>query len=613
MIELNNLSFTYAGRSEPSLKNIDFSIEEGEFVLITGPTGCGKTTLLKCLMGIIPHESEGTMSGDILINNLNTKDVSLTSLATNIGLVQQNPDDQIFSLIVEDEVAFGPENLNLPIEDIEKKVTRALKQVGLTEYREKSIQNLSGGQKQRAVIASILAMEPSVLLLDEPASQLDPKGAEEILSVITRLNEEVNSTIILVEHRIHEVAPLADRIIIMVEGRVILDASTDEVFKEHIDLFYRLGLRLPETIELFHRLDLDGTPLTEDQAHMILGKNLSWANEFKRNDNPCQHVNYFACFEKTLGSNLVSLVYTEDNNYHCSSMTSQNDNHARQKPEKKECRHTKIEETPAIVLEDAWFAYDDENWIIEEINLEIKAGEIVALLGNNGSGKSTLLLNMCGIFKPGRGQVTVLGKNTRKVKPESLVGDVAVVFQDPGLMLFCDQVLHEVSFGPRNLKLRKSIIESNVQEATKAMTIQDLVCEPPQSLSNGQRLRVAVASILSMKPRILLLDEPTSGQDRRNIISLMSHIKELAANNTTTVFITHDLETALKYADRIIFMKNGRIAAKGSPNVLFSNWDLLKELSIKPTKCLSLSHRLGLAPCFNVDDLVKNIQAARSE
>lgn len=560
MIKVNNLTFNYPGKTAPALLNIDLEVSQGEFVLITGPTGCGKSTLLKCLNGIIPHESEGIMSGNVIIDGVNTDDASLPVLSRKVGMVQQNPDDQIFSLIVEDEVAFGPENLSLSIEKIEQRVALALKQVGMAEFRQKSVHTLSGGQKQRVAIAAILSMQPSVLLLDEPASQLDPLGTEEILSVITKINAEKKSTIVLVEHRIHEVVHLADRIIIMDKGTVILDAGKKEVFENHIDIFHKLGLRVPETIELFHQLKLSGVPLTEKEALHLLKKRV---NSYKSKDTKVIH-------------------------------------------DKKLRKEKKI---PVLKTEDVWFAYEEENWILQGINLEIWQGELIALLGNNGSGKSTLLLHMCGILKPQRGNVKVLGRKTRHVKPESMVGDVAVVFQDPALMLFCDTVWKEVAFGPENLKIEREEIKKRVQEALNVMTVEDLTFEPPQALSGGQRLRAAVASVLSLEPRILLLDEPTSGQDKRNIVTFMNYLKELSGNNITCVFITHDMETALKFADRVMVLDNGSLIANGTPGALFENMDLFNKTSLKPPQALTLSTQLGLTPSFCVYDLAETLKA----
>ncbi|MGD9009901.1 MAG: energy-coupling factor transporter ATPase [Desulfobacteraceae bacterium] len=563
MIKVEHISFTYPGKAKPSLRNIHIEIDRGECVLITGPTGCGKSTLLKCINGIIPHTSEGTMTGDVIVDGVNIKDVPLADLARKVGLVQQNPDDQIFSLVVEDEVGFGPENLCLPADEIEQRIALALKQVAMAEYRKKSVHALSGGQKQRVAIASMLAMQPAVLLLDEPASQLDPKGAQEVLAVIAKINAETKCTTVLVEHRIHEVAHLVDRIIVMDKGAVVLDADKNDVFKNHIDLFYRLGLRLPETIELFHRLKLGGVPLTTDDALDMLDKRMNSYN----------------------GPRTVA-------------------------PSSGIAKRIKTNEVPAIEIDDVWFAYEDrQNWIVKGVDLKIGRGEMVALLGNNGSGKSTLLLHMCGILKPGKGNVSLFGKNIGRMKPESLVGDVAVVFQDPGLMLFCDTVWKEVCFGPNNLKIGNKEIERRAREALNVMTLEELSPEPPQALSGGQRLRAAVASILSMKPRVLLLDEPTSGQDKRNIISLMEHLKNLSDNNITSVFITHDMETALKFADRIIIMDNGRIIANGEPAALFADLDILNKTSLQTPQTFTLSTKLGLAPSFCVDDLAKTLKA----
>ncbi|GAB6145879.1 ABC transporter ATP-binding protein [Desulfocicer niacini] len=565
MITLDNLSFIYPGKTAPALEQVHLQINRGEFVLICGPTGCGKTTLLKVLTGIIPHESEGIMTGNALIDSLDTRATPLATLSRTLGLVQQNPDDQIFSLVVEDEVAFGPENLNLEVETIGLRVDRALEQVGLAGFRGKSVQELSGGQKQRVAIAGMLAMEPGVLLLDEPVSQLDPLGAGEVLSVIAGINSDKKTTIILVEHRIHEVAHLVDRIIVMDKGKILINADKNEVFENHIPVFEQLGLRLPEMIEIFHLLDLGRAPLTEKLGLDLLKKRL---NGFKGPDG-----------HRGLGITGFQ----------------------RKEPQKK----NKI---PVLKMENLWFAYGDKNWVLKGVDLELYQGEVIGLLGSNGSGKSTLLLHMGGLLRPQKGDVRVLGKNTRTVKPESMAGDVAVVFQDPGLMLFCDSVYKEVDFGPRNLKLGERKIRRQVDDALKAMSIEDLIAEPPQALSGGQRLRAAVASMLSLKPKILLLDEPTSGQDKRNILTFMRYIKSLSDNLITCVFITHDMETALKFADRIIVLNHGKLIANESPATVFEDTALLEKACLKPPQALRFSRELGLGPAFCAIDLANIIK-----
>ncbi|BBO81948.1 ABC transporter ATP-binding protein [Desulfosarcina ovata subsp. sediminis] len=566
MIQVDISSFTYPGKSGTALQNVRLGIDPGECVLITGPTGCGKSTLLKCINGIIPHTSEGTLTGDVVVNGVNTKNASLPVLAKMVGLVQQNPDDQIFSLTVEDEVGFGPENLCLPIGEIEQRIDTALGQVGMRAYRKQSVNALSGGQKQRVVIASILAMQPDVLLLDEPASQLDPKGARDILSVIASIHSETRRTIVLVEHRIHEVAHLVNRVIVMDKGCIVLDADRDQVFKNHIDLFYRLGLRLPETIELFYQLELEGLPLTAEEALFAL-------REEQIPGHPENGSPFGGSDPKT----------TE---------------------QKTTCPDS------AVRMENIWFAYEDRNWILKGIDLGIRRGEIVALLGNNGSGKSTLLLHLCGILEPGQGDVSVFGRSIRGMRPESLVGEVSVVFQDPSLMLCCDTVWKEIAFGPHNMNMQRPDLEKSVQNALKVMTLEDERSRPPQSLSGGQRLRAAVASVLSMRPRMLLLDEPTSGQDRRNIIRFMEHLKFLSTENITTVFITHDMETALSFADRIIILDDGKIIADGDPREIFLDFDILNRTALQAPQSITLSTRLGLSPCLCVNDLARQLKPA---
>ncbi|MCI5140510.1 MAG: ABC transporter ATP-binding protein [Candidatus Electrothrix sp. ATG1] len=567
MIKVDNLSFTYPGKAQPVLKDISFRVRAGEFVLITGPTGCGKTTLLKCLNGIIPHASEGSMQGTVQLNSTGTADTSLAALSRISGLVQQNPDDQIFSLIVEDEIAFGPENQELSPSVIRRRVDQALLDVGLPEYGQKNAQALSGGQKQRTAIASILAMQPEILLLDEPTSQLDPAGAQEVLAVISRLHKQSKQPIVLIEHRIHEVAHLADRIIIMDQGRIVADHSTEDHFQHNIKMFFDLGLRLPETVEILHHLGIkDKAVLCEDRTLEIIQK------KFVPTYPP-----------PSSQTRSVQPSLPNDNTDDVSA---------------------------AIRVRNLSFAYEKEDWILRDIDLVIPKGELVALLGGNGSGKSTLLLQLCGILRPKGGSVEVFDKIVRPGKAASLVGEVGVVFQDPGLMLFCDSVQQEILFGPDNLGCSSQEAWQRAEEVLEAMGLRALVDEPPQSLSGGQRLRAAVASVLSMQPKILLLDEPTSGQDKLSIARFMLHLQKMSAEDVTTVFITHDMETALDCADRIIVLNKGGIAFNGPPSGIPEHPDLIDQASLNLPKSLSLSRRLDLPPAFCAAELARNIQSS---
>ncbi|WP_269850556.1 ATP-binding cassette domain-containing protein [Methanosarcina horonobensis] len=374
VIEIKDLWYTYPGRSEPTLKGVNLKIEEGEFVLLTGPTGCGKSTLLKTLNGIIPHESGGIFSGKIKIAGIETGDSNQTEISRRVGLVFQNPDDQIFSTTVEDEVAFGPENLCFERPEIDKKVEEALKMVGMSGHRFDSTNSLSGGQKQRICIASMLAMMPEVLAMDEPVSQMDPAGTREILNTVRELNRKLKITILLVEHRLHELMPFADRVVIMDSGKIIFDQPASKAF-DQLDVFHRLGLRVPEPIELCHTLGIKASPFSAEETFAVLN-----TENFKENTKSYRK---FPGTEEKVNSSGCSIENSE----------------------------------PLISIRNLWSGYDKNKMVLRGINLEIRRGERVAVMGTNGSGKSTLLLNLAAMFKPYKGSVKIFGEDVRSKKP----------------------------------------------------------------------------------------------------------------------------------------------------------------------------------------------------
>ncbi|MDL1964794.1 MAG: energy-coupling factor transporter ATPase [Deltaproteobacteria bacterium] len=486
MIEIKNLTFTYQGRDKPTLKNLNLRVKKGEFLLITGPTGCGKTTLLKALNGLIPQQATGIMEGSVTVAGIDTGRSPMRELTQKVGLVFQSPDDQIFSTRVEDEIAFGPENLCFQQEEIERSIDYALKAVGLSKFRDHGTGSLSGGEKQRLAIASALAMHPEVLALDEPFSQMDGSGTKELLEVIRKLNKE-GMTIVLIEHRIPAVFRHVSRIVIMEKDRIILDEDKEKACMRQ-DIFQRVGLWLPDDKDLI--------------------------------SDSCQ------------------------------------------KEVKKSQKNKSKVSQKEIVLEakGIYFRYEKkDNFILKGASLCIRKGEIVALLGDNGTGKSTLLLHFAAILKPEKGTVKILSKDSKDLNSFKLAGKVGVVFQNPTLMLFCNSVKEEVEFGPRALKFPQTRLPGLVSETLDALSIKNLIKDAPLSLSNGQRLRVATASIASMQPEIFLLDEPTQGQDRVNIESLMNCLKIKSSQGAAVLFITHNADVALRYADRILFMKGGQI------------------------------------------------------
>jgi energy-coupling factor transporter ATP-binding protein EcfA2 len=556
MIEIKDLWYTYPGRTNPTLKGVNLRIEEGEFVLLTGPTGCGKSTLLKTLNGIIPHESGGTFSGSIRVNGIETRNSNQMELSRAVGLVFQNPDDQIFSTTVEDEVAFGPENLCFEGEEINKKVEEALRMVGMSGHRLASTNSLSGGQKQRICIASMLAMMPEILAMDEPVSQMDPLGTQEVLNTIRELNRKLKITILLVEHRLHELVPFTDRVVIMDGGKIIFDQPASKAF-DYLEVFHRLGLRVPEPVELCHILGIKASPLSAEEAFTVLDR-----KNFKENTKALQTLTNS---EEDTGS----LVFPSENN------------------------------DSIISIRDLWSGYEKNRMVLKGINLEIHKGERVAVMGTNGSGKSTLLLNLAAMLKPYKGSVKVFGEDTRSRNPYSFAGRIGFVFQNPDLMLFCDSAEEEARFGPVQLKYKD--IEERTRTSLEAMSILNLKQDLPQSLSRGQRLRTAVASVLSINPEIILLDEPTTGQDRVNIEQMMDYFKN---NRSTLVFCTHDIEIAMLYATRILVMNEGRIIADGKGREVIKNIEILRKASLTQPPVVEIANYLGV-DAFSVTELVE--------
>lgn len=545
MITINNLSFWYPGRHEPSLDRVNLTIGEGEFVLLAGPTGCGKSTLLKCLNGIIPHLSGGRSQGDVVIGGRATRIMSMAELSTRVGLVQQSPDDQIFATVIQDEVAFGPENLCQPRAEIERRLDWALQAVDLGGFRLRSTAALSGGQKQRLAIASMLAMQPRILALDEPISQLDPQGAGEVMSVIQKLNREYGVTVVMVEHRIHEVAQYVERIVVMNQGSVVFDAPVRQAMTQ-AEVFVNMGLRLPETVEISRRLKPDRIAMTVRETVDLLRSGAVRKDE-----------TLTACKIAPQGM-------------------------------------------PVLEIKDLFYRYSqNDRQVLNGINITIRQGERVAVMGRNGAGKSTLLTHMAALTVPQQGTVKVAGI-TITSKQKLPLGTVGMVMQNPDLMLFASSVRREVEFGLRKLNTAPAEMTERYRRAVQGLALESLQEEPPLSLSRGQRLRTAIAAIVGMRPQIVFLDEPTTGQDKRNIESMMA---ALLSQIKSLVFCTHDVETAIRYATRVVILDQGRIVADDVPRKIFADASLLSRSGLKPTQSWLVGRELGIHDVFTPREL----------
>lgn len=521
MIKIENFTFHYSGAEKSALRNINLEIADGEFVLITGPSAGGKSSLCRCINGLIPHFYGGKVAGRVEVQGLNTAEHSTKELATRVGMIFQDPENQLVTQDVEREIAFGLENLAFPRDLIAKRIEESLDTLGISALRHRPIHELSGGEKQKVAIASVLALHPEILVLDEPTSELDPKSAEEVLSIVQRLNDELGITVILIEHRLDRVIQHTDRLIVLDGGEIAVDGSTRNVLSNNYQEISDAGIGVPPVIKLAHQLEIMGiidnkTPLTVKEGRMALQ----------------------GVFQKTSG----------------------------QFPRHDERGAAK----PGIQVEKLWHAYPDGPTALKNVSLVIGEGEFVAIMGRNASGKTTLVKHFNGLLKPAKGSVTIHGTDTRHATIAELARQVGFVFQNPNDHLFADTVEEEIGFTLKNLGLEKGEIRSRIDQVLERFRLDKYKGQYPRALSGGEKQRVALASVLAVQPKILILDEPTRGMEYRLKAELMNFLQEYAAQGNTVVLVTHDVETVAEYADRVVLLGEGKVVVDGSKRDVLS-------------------------------------------
>lgn len=524
---IENLSFQYRTRPDPAIQKISFELKPGEMLLIAGSSGCGKTTLARCVNGLIPRSYRGNRQGKVLLDGKDVAEMQIADVAQIVGTLLQDPERQIVASNVYNEIAFGPENLGLPREEILARVEGALKRLKIEDLRERQTFNLSGGEKQKVALAGLLAMNASILLLDEPLASLDPASAYEALEVFRSLADE-GKTVVLIEHRVEDaIVAKPDRLLYMEAGLVKYLGSIDN---------------LPTEIN-HHEVKLPAEWVVKRVRQM--GEKIDKA-------------------ETALS------------------------------PERGE---------PLVVFEDVDFRYSDETpLILQDVNLQIDRGDLVAILGPNGSGKSTLVKHAIGLLKPTKGRVLVEGKDTRGVSVAQIARVLGYVFQSPTHMLYAPTVREELEFGPKNLEFQSDVIQKTVAESIVTMNLKGLEEYPPLGLSFGQQKRTTIAAVLAMQSKIMIMDEPTAGQDYANYTHFMDAMCRpingseslVAANFAATLFITHDLDLAVTYANRVLLIGDKHIVADGRPEDVLKDFDLLTRYRVRPTSLLRMN--LDLLP-----------------
>ena len=514
-LAIEGLTFRYRARSEPALHEVSLTLGRGELLLVAGSSGCGKTTLIRCINGLIPRSYKGELRGRLLLNGQDTSGMPLSRISQIVGTVLQDPERQILGAHVSAEVAFGLENLGLPRQEIRQRVDETLDYLGISHLRDRETFYLSGGEKQKISLAGVLAMRPGILLLDEPLASLDPASAQEALALFRRLADE-GVSILLVEHRVEDALSIhPDRVILMQDGRVTYDGSPAGLM-EVAD--YR-QVKLPAPI-VIQRAAAAPPPVF---------------------DPPIQRM-------------------------------------AAIRPDGRE---------PLVTFENVSFAYAEGGPpVIHDVTLTIRRGDVIALLGPNGAGKTTLVKHAIGLLKPRQGQVQVEGRDTRDTSVAQVAHTLGYVFQSPSHMLFAPTVREELAFGPRNLGHQPEEITEGVARAVEIVNLQGLEDYPPLALSFGQQKRVSIAAILAMRSKILVMDEPTAGQDYWNYMAFMDAILHMPGFEAI-LFITHDLDLAICYASRVILMHDGQVAGDGPPATVLADLELLERCRLVPTSLLA--------------------------
>ncbi|EHR78178.1 ABC transporter [Thermococcus litoralis DSM 5473] len=561
IIELENVSYKYPGSSEYAIKNINLRIKKGERVLITGPSGAGKTTLCSIFNGLVPHHYGGELEGRAIVSGRDITEATIGELAFIAGLLFQDPSSQLISPTVEDEVAFGLENKGVSPEEIEKLVDYYLRYLGIEHLKGRTPQHLSGGQQQLVALAAVLAMEPEIYVLDEPTSNLDPINSEMVFKVIHRIAKERAKTLILVEHKLEKVIDIVDRLIVMNKGEIVYNGPFEGILDDinKYEEIINLGVPIPQVTQLYalfkksNKINSSKIPLKVPEARDVFARYIDLQNQERIKD---------AC-----------LKYTFQDKY------------------------TQNRKEPIIKVEDVHFVYPNGVKALNGISLEIYRGEFVSILGQNGSGKTTLVKHFNGLLKPTSGRVIVDGMDTKEVKMIQLVKKVAYCFQNPDEQIFASRVRDELAYGPKNLGYPPEKIEELVTKVSKELGLYELLDKNPFELSMGQRQILAVASVLVMEPEILIVDEPTTGQDPKGARKIMDLMKSLNQQGKTIIVITHDMNLAAEYSDRIIVINNGKKLTEGTPREVFSNLNLLKKAHLEPPQVTQLALELGL-PCI---------------
>ncbi|MBR5309544.1 MAG: ABC transporter ATP-binding protein [Oscillospiraceae bacterium] len=564
IIEFKDFSFKYKIQSKATLHDINLTIYEGEKVLILGPSGCGKSTLMSCINGLIPFSNEGTITGSCKVNGRETKNLSIFELSKEVGTVLQDSDAQFVGLSVGEDIAFSMENEMVPRKEMIPEVEKLAGTVGMQDFIDALPFDLSGGQKQKVALAGVISDKVNILMFDEPLAALDPKMGLATIELIDQVSKDKTKTVIIIEHRLEDVLyrPV-DRIILMGEGKIIADTTPIELLNS--DLLKQSGVREPLYITA---MKYAGCDISKNKTICDI-ENLELSDDDK---------------EK-----LMAFFHEET-------------------PEIKKEPGEEV-----IRLENVSFGYEHGKNVVKDVDIAIKKGERVAVVGKNGAGKSTMAKLITGIHRPGKGHIYIGGKDYKKFTVKEIGEQVGYVMQMPNQMIVKDIIKDEVELALRLRNISEEEITERSSNALKACGLYSMRKWPVDSISYGQKKRVTVASIMALGPDTIILDEPTAGQDYRHYTDIIKFINRLNSEyGKTIIFITHDMHLAIENTDRAIVFADGEIIADESVYSVLSNDEIIDKANLKQTSLYRLAKKMDISPEKFIEHFIRYERMVKS-
>lgn len=545
IIEFKDFTFQYFSQAEPTLYNINLNIYPGEKILIIGPSGSGKSTLGHCLNGLIPFSYNGEINGSLKIDGKDTKDLDIFRLSKTVGTVLQDSDSQFVGLTVGEDIAFALENDNIEQNIMKERVKSVAKMVGMDEFLSSSPFELSGGQKQRTSLGGVMIDDVDILLFDEPLANLDPETGKTAIEIIDEIHSNSQKTIVIIEHRLEDVLHKnIDRVILINEGKILSDVNPNKLVSS--SLLEETGIREPLYIT---GLKYAGVNVTEEKLPSHI-----WSLDIDEKDKD------------------------KVNNWNKSVVKSEEE----------------IEKDTILKIEDLNFSYDGKTENLKDINIDIKEGEMISIVGKNGAGKSTLSKVVTGLEKEDSGNIYYKDKNIKNLSIKERAEMIGLVLQNPNQMISKQLIYDEVALGLRLRGINEKEIEPRVEKVLKVCGLSPFIDWPISALSYGQKKRVTIASILVLDPKIIILDEPTAGQDYKHYTEIMEFLRDINKLGITIILITHDMHLMLEYTPRSIVLTDGKVIEDTKSSIILTEEKVIKKANLKETSLFYLAQMVGI-------------------